>query len=104
MAKKDSNYVQLARILATLESEEQKRLAELLEKNMEELKINFSQIIENALMVMVKENPTPNVKIAYDRVKSKNALIQEEKQQDKSLEKLLQECDEIVDRIENKTK
>ena len=55
-------------------------------------------------MVMVKENPSPNVMTAYDRVKSKNALIQEEKQQDKSLEKLLQECDEIVDRIENKTK
>lgn len=106
MAKKESNLVQISRIIKDLGPEEQKRLGEILEENMEKLKVDFPKIIEEALHTMIQENATPRLASIYDKVRTKNALDEEKRQaelkQDQDFERLLRESDEIIDSVMTK--
>ena len=108
MSKNDNLY-EVIRIISSLGPEDQKRMAAILQKNMEELKVNLPRMVEEALQVMVKESPNPNLKQVYDRVKTRNILdleakkkAEQEQKEINEMEELLKSADDLISQVENR--
>ena len=96
MIKKEKHFYEIMKIISDLDPENQKNLANMLEKDAEELRVNLAKLVENALKTMVEEKPNINLIHVYDKVKTKNALVNDNEIQNKELEELLASCNDLL--------
>ena len=106
---KNDNFYEVIKIISSLGPDDQKRMAALLQKRMDELKVNLPQIVESALEIMVMENPNPNLKQVYNRVKTQNILdfeakerAEKEKQELERMDALLKSANDLISQVENR--
>lgn len=106
---KNDNFYEVIKIISSLGPDDQKRIATLLQKRMDELKVNLPQIVESALEVMVMENPNPNLKQVYNRVRTQNILdleakkkAEKEKQELERMDALLKSANDLISQVENR--
>lgn len=122
--RKNDNCYKVIELLTKLEPENQKRIAVILQENMDKLGVNFPDAVEEALRQLVSksENPNQNLLEVYKNVYDQNVLNFEAKRKEalrkqrgeqtkeaseeilakelEGLEDLTKSCDDLIAKIE----